>query len=254
MTRPKLSAAIITFNEEHNIRACLESVAWFDEIIVVDSGSTDRTVALCKDYTDRIVERPWPGHVLQKQFALDQATGDWILSLDADERLSGAAAADIRTHVIDKNPEADGFIFPRLSCYLGRWIRHGGWFPDCKLRLVRRGCARWGGKDPHDKLELSGTARKLQGEILHYVYRDISHQLATIDSFSGITAAQWLRSNKRLSLFELVFRPPVRFLEMYAWKRGFLDGMPGLIIAVLSSYYVFLKYAKLWELHNKNKD
>ncbi len=243
----KLSAAIIAFNEEKKIRQCLESVKWMDEIIVVDSFSTDKTVEICRLYTDKVFQREWPGHVKQKQFALKQATGDWILSLDADERLSPKAIANIK-EALAGSPSVDGFSFPRVSFYLGRWIRHGGWYPDRKLRLVRKGCAWWGGDDPHDKLMTNGEVQNLQGEILHYVYNDISHQLNTVDSFSRVSAQEWHKQGKRFNLLLLLCRPLIRFLEMYIWKGGILDGMPGFIIAVISSYYVFLKYAKLWEL------
>jgi glycosyltransferase involved in cell wall biosynthesis len=248
MNTPRISATIITFNEEHNIRTCLESVRWVDEIVVVDSFSTDNTAAICREYSARVIQRDWPGHVAQKQFALEQAGGEWVISLDADEWLSPEAIEEIRRTVIMGHPAADGYVLPRQSYYLGRWIRHGGWYPDRKLRLVRRGCARWGGEDPHDKLLLSGTAGELKGKILHRVYADIAQQLRTVDSFSTISARQWFRRGRRFSLLAMLVRPPIRFLETYAWKGGFLDGMPGFIIAVISSYYVFLKYAKLWEL------
>jgi len=247
MNAPRISAAIITFNEEKNIKSCLESIQWLDEIIVVDSFSTDRTVEICRQYTDRVLQRRWPGHVRQKQFALEQATGDWILCLDADEQLSPEAAQEIREKILQGAPAADGYIFPRQSYYLGRWICHGGWYPDSKLRLVRRGRARWGGDDPHDKLIVTGKTENITGRILHYVYRDISHQLKTVDSFSTISARQWYDKGAGFNLFMMLVRPPIRFLEMYVWKKGLLDGMPGFIIAVVSSYYVFLKYAKLWE-------
>ncbi len=242
-----VSATIITFNEEDNIERCLDSVSWADEIVVVDSFSTDNTVALCRRYTDKIIQRQWPGHVLQKQFALEQAAGPWVLSLDADEELSAEARDEIRTALLDGSTPAEGFVFPRQSYYLGRWIRHGGWYPDKKLRLVRKHRARWTGRDPHDKLQVRGTTVRLQGRILHYVYKDISHQLKTVDSFSSISARNWQQDGKSFSLPMLLFRPPIRFLETYVWKRGFLDGLPGFIIAVISSYYVFCKYAKLWE-------
>ena len=247
MGDPLLSVAIITFNEEHTIRECLASVAWADEIVVVDSCSTDATVAVCREFTDCVVQRPWPGHVLQKQYALEQTRGAWILCLDADERLSAAAADEVRA-IVRAADAADGYTFPRRSFYLGRWIRHGGWYPDRKLRLVRRGRGRWTGTDPHDKLVTDGVTRDCAGSIDHYVYRDISQQLATVDSFSRITAAQWHRAGVRPRLLPMLVRPALKFLETYIWKRGMLDGMPGFIIAVISSYYVFLKHAKLWEL------
>jgi len=248
--RQRLSVTVITLNEEHTIPACLQSVAWADEIIIVDSFSTDRTAELCRQYTDKVIQRQWPGHVRQKQYALEQASGDWILSLDADERLSPEATEEIRRTVLNGSPSADGFILPRQSYYLGRWIRHGGWYPDYKLRLVRRGTASWGGEDPHDKLLLTGRAAKLQGRIIHYVYAGISDQLRTVDAFSKITAEQWHSQGRRSSLVLMLGKPLARFLECYFWKCGFLDGMPGLIIAVITSYYAFLKFAKLWELQH----
>lgn len=250
MSSPKISATIITFNEEKNIRQCLESVKWVYEIIVVDSFSNDRTAAIAKEYTEKVIQREWPGYVKQKQFALEQATGDWILCLDADESLSPEASEEIKNRILDGSTSADGFMFPRLSFYLGRWIKHGGWYPDRKLRLVRKGKARWGGEDPHDKLILNGEAERLQGKILHYVYSNISKQLKTVDSFSTVSAQQWHSQGKRFNLFLMLVKPPIRFLERYLWKRGFLDGMAGFVIAVISSYYVFLKYCKLWELKN----
>jgi hypothetical protein len=171
------------------------------------------------------------------------------MCLDADERLSDEAIEEIKNKVLKVSRSADGFLFPRQSHYLGRWIRHGGWYPDKKLRLIRRGKAKWGGSDPHDKLIINGKTESFRGKIFHYVYGNISHQLKTVDSFSSISAEKWNNEGKYFRLFMLLFRPPIRFLEMYIWKMGFLDGMPGFIIAVISSYYVFLKYAKLWELH-----
>ncbi|MCX5901121.1 MAG: glycosyltransferase family 2 protein [Proteobacteria bacterium] len=254
MATPKLTAAIITFNEEKNICRCLESVRWTDELIVVDSFSTDRTVELARQYTGNVLQRTWAGHVLQKQFALEQATGDWIISLDADEELSADAAAEIRSALADAPLNVNGYSFPRRSFYLGRWIRHGGWYPDRKLRLVRRGHARWGGQDPHDKLMADGQTRDLQGNILHYVYSDIAHQLRTVDSFSRITAELWLEKGKRAEPAAMLCKPVAKFFGAYVWKLGMLDGMPGLIISVISAYYVFLKYAKLWELQKGQKN
>jgi glycosyltransferase involved in cell wall biosynthesis len=229
MTVPTISATVITYNEERNIGDCLESIAWVDELIVVDSLSSDKTVDICAHYTRNIVQRPWPGHVLQKQFALEQATGDWILCLDADERLSPGAQEGIKAEIHSAAQDLDGFVFPRHSYYLGR------------------GRGRWAGIDPHDKLIVAGKTKPLQSEILHYVYRNLSHQLTTVDSFSAITARQWQGQGKKFSLVPLLVKPPAKFFECYIWKKGFLDGLPGFIIAVASSFYVFLKYAKFWE-------
>ncbi len=254
MPAPTISATVITYNEEANIRACLESITWVDELIVVDSGSSDHTVAICREFTPHVVQRPWPGHVQQKQFALEQAHGDWILSLDADERLAAGAQEEIRREIRSATDRLAGFVFSRHSYYLGRWINHGGWYPDYKLRLIRRGRGRWTGIDPHDKLQVDGATKRLKSEILHYVYRNLSHQLMTVDSFSAIAARQWQDRGETFRLHSLLLRPPAKFLECYVWKKGFLDGLPGFIIAVASSFYVFLKYAKLWEAQQHKPD
>lgn len=252
MEKVKLSVCIITYNEAENIRDCLESIKWADEIIVVDSLSNDRTIVICREFTDRIFQRPWPGYIEQKNFAIEQATQPWVLCLDADERLSPLAAEEVIHEVSHANNPCAGFISPRHSYYLGRWINHGGWYPDYKLRLFKRGKAQWGGKNPHDKLILDGKAQHLRGDILHMVYRDLSDQLKTVDSFSSIIARDWIREGKGFNPFALLFHPPVKFCETYIFKLGFLDGYPGLLISLVSSFYCFLKYAKLWELRKGN--
>lgn len=255
---PKISVVILTLNEEENIRACIESVSWADEIIIVDSFSTDNTLTICREYKAIIIQKEWPGHVKQKQFGIEQAAGEWVLSLDADERLSPEAVEELHNKILSSSSAVQGFILPRQSYYLGKWIRHGGWYPDYKLRLFRKGTAKQCGHEPHDKFVVNGLTKKFDGNILHYPYRDISDQLKTVDTFSCSVASLWHREGKAFSLFLLLllllFRPKIRFLEMYIWKLGFLDGMPGFIIAVVSSYYIFLKYAKLWELQRGVSD
>jgi glycosyltransferase involved in cell wall biosynthesis len=246
--RPPISACIITFNEEENICDCLESIKWIKEIIVVDSFSKDRTVAICHEYTDKVFQKAWQGHVKQKNCALDYASNEWVLCLDADERVSPELKEEIEHRLLEDAHSFDGYFFPRHSYYLGRWINHGGWYPDYKLRLFRKSKGRWGGKDPHDKIVLNGSTTYLKGKLLHYVYKDLSHQLQTVDNFSTITAKILEQEGEKFSLLKLLFRPPFRFLEMYVIKKGFRDGLPGFIIAVSSSFYIFLKYAKLWEM------
>lgn len=242
----KISVSIITFNEEHNLIDCLESVRGCDEIVVVDSFSTDRTVEIARRYTDRVIQRAWPGYVAQKNFALEQCTGDWILCLDADERCTPELRDEIRGALVVSDSTV-GYTMSRHTRYLGRWINHGGWYPDRKLRLVRRGRARWEGVDPHDKLVADGPTADLQGEIHHFTYRSFAHQLRIVNKFSDVAVDEWIKEGRLPSLFLMLFHPPIKFLECYVWKLGFLDGLAGFIIAVTSSFYAFAKHVKLWE-------
>ncbi|MBW1679690.1 MAG: glycosyltransferase family 2 protein [Deltaproteobacteria bacterium] len=248
MSPEKLSVCVITYNEEGNIRDCLESVKWAHEIVVVDSFSEDKTADICKEYTDKVLQRKWPGYVEQKNFIIQQAKGDWILSLDADERVSPELQEDINAVLQGQMDNFDGFYFPRHSFYLGRWINHGGWYPDYKLRLYKQKKGKWAGQYLHEKVMVSGGVGYLSGELIHYVYKNIADQLKTVDNFSTISAQELHKAGKKFRLWLPLFRPWFRFLEMYVIKRGVLDGFPGFVIAVVSSYYVFLKYAKLWEL------
>lgn len=254
MKRPPLSACIITFNEEKNIRDCLESVKWVEEIVVVDSISQDATVSLCRLFTDKVYEKEWQGYVQQKNDALKYASNAWVLCLDADERVSPELREEIEHHLSREGNRLDGYYFRRHSYYLGRWINHGGWYPDYKLRLFKKSKGSWGGQDPHDKVILKGATACLKGELLHFVYRNLSHQLQTVDSFSTITATGLDKAGERFNPLPLIYRPALKFIETYLIKRGFMDGLPGLIIAVTSSFYVFLRYAKLWELQRQRKE
>jgi len=246
---PKISACIICFNEKDNIRACLESLKWVDEIVVVDSYSTDGTVEICREYTGKVFQNKWPGFVNQKNYALSLAANDWVISLDADEAVSPELKAEIETlWQTDAPKEYSGFYIPRKTIYLGKWIKHGGWYPDRKLRLFKKSAGKWGGIDPHDRVELSeGQTKKLESPIIHTNYRNISDQLRTVDSFSTTAAQALLERGKRFSLLALIFGPPVKFIETYLFKLGFLDGLPGFIIAANSAFYIFNKHAKMWE-------
>jgi glycosyltransferase involved in cell wall biosynthesis len=247
-SRATLGVSIITRDEEDRIGDCLASVAFADEVLVVDSGSTDRTVAIARELGARVIVRDWPGYVAQKNFALEQATTDWVLCLDADERVSPRLAQQIRG-AVDAAPAATaGYRMARKTFYLGRWIMHGGWYPDWKVRLVRRGRARWGGIDPHDRLEPEGQVGTLAGDLEHRTYRDIKDHLRTIDRFSSVAAGELHARGRGGALAGMLLNAPAKFLKMYVLKRGFLDGLPGFVVAVLGSYYVFLRYAKLWEM------
>ncbi len=244
--KPRVSASIICRDEEHNIEECLRSVAWCDEIVVVDSGSKDHTVELAKKHTERVVFHEWPGYVAQKNYALDQCTGDWVVSLDADERCT----PELRAAIERELPGADGlagFEVRRHVKYLGRWINHGGWYPDWKLRVVRKGKARWGGSDPHDKLLPDGPVRRLDAEIHHFTYRDFAHQIRIINHFSDVVSGELDRQGKGWPVLRALVRPPWKFFECYFWKLGFLDGFPGFVIAAGSAFYIFARYVKLWE-------
>jgi glycosyltransferase involved in cell wall biosynthesis len=246
-SRLPVTAFVVTFNESRNIDDCLASVAWCDEIVVVDSNSTDDTVEKARRHTDRVETRPWEGHVRQKGYAMSRARNDWVFLIDADERVSPALREEILAVLPSAPEDLAGYRVPRLTRYLNRWIRHGGWYPDAKLRLFRRSRARITGEDPHERVEAAGRTADLRGDLFHYTYRNLSHQLKTIDFFSDIEAENFRKAGTRPGVIRMLLHPAVKLLETYIVKAGFLDGMPGLIISVSTAYYVFLKYAKRWE-------
>jgi glycosyltransferase involved in cell wall biosynthesis len=244
---PLLSLVVIAKNEADRIGKLLDIASVADEVIVVDSGSSDGTIELCRSRGARVVHHEWEGYALQKQFALEIARGEWILNLDADEALSQELAEEILAAIRTADPHVGGFSMPRLSRYLNRWIRHGGWYPDRKVRLVRKGHGRWVGDGLHEQLLVTGTVKELQGPLLHYVYRDISDQVNTINRFSTLSADNRKASGSKGYVLLGLFHAVGKFLECAIWKLGILDGLPGIIIAVNSAFYVFLKHAKAWE-------
>jgi len=250
MSREKLdiSAVIITYNEEKNIRRCLESLTWAREIVVIDSGSADATVRIAREYTDRVISHPFEGYVRQKNFALDQTALDWVLSVDADEVVTPELLARIRAVWPDQRERYDGFTVNRLSRFSGKWIRHCGWYPDRKLRLFRRSKGRWTGEELHEKVRLDGQVMVLDADLLHYTYENLFENIGKIQSYSTIFARAQHERGRRASLWDLLTRPPAKFLKSYLLRRGFLDGRHGLILSLTAAFYVFLKYAKLWEL------
>lgn len=248
----KVSGIVVCFNEEKNIEKCLKSLLWADEIIVVDSYSTDNTVSICKKYTDKIYQREWPGINKQKEYAVSLSQNEWVFVLDADEMASEGLAKEILERLESDNNKFDGYMVKRHTYYLGKWIDHGGWYPDYKLRLFKKSKGYFGGEDPHDKIIVNGNVARLEGEIYHYTYENISHHIRTINNFSDVVSQKMLEKSEKFVLPKMLAKPLIKFFETYVYKLGFLDGIQGLIISVLSSYYVFLKYAKLWELR-KNK-
>ncbi len=252
--KPFLSVCIITGNEEENIRRCLESVAWADEIVVVDSFSRDRTVEIVREFTDRVFQHRWMGYIGQKAIARDLARGEWILFVDADEAVSPALRAEILAAFRRGVPESvAGFAFPRQVWFLHRWIRHGDWYPDTKLRLFRKARGRCCGIEPHERIEVDGEVRRFRAPLYHYTYDDIADQLSTLNRFTSIGAQSAAKGRRRSRLFLLwcmFLHPPFRFLRCYVLKRGFLDGIAGLVIARTVAFGTFAKYAKLWELQS----
>ena len=248
-----LSVVIITRDEASNIAGALESVAWANDVVVVDSGSTDDTVAIARRYTDRVTSREWEGYGAQKNYATGLAAHDWVLSLDADERISSELTQEIDA-VMRGGPPVQGYRIPRTTRYLGRWIRSTDWYPDHQLRLYDRRVARWSTRHVHESVSVKGRVGKLRAEILHYAYRGLSHHLATIDRYTALSVKQMVAEHQQAGWLDLIGHPPLVFLRNYMWRRGFRDGVPGLIISLMNSYYVFLKFAKLWEHQRRDRD
>jgi glycosyltransferase involved in cell wall biosynthesis len=248
---PKLSVTVITKNEAAHIAAALESVSWADEIIVVDAQSTDDTPALARRFTPRVDVREWPGYVAQKNYAASIASHDWILSLDADERVTPELGAQIRAALAHDPPSHAAFEMPRVTWHLGRWIRTTDWYPDYKLRLYDRRSARWTGQYVHEDVSVNGTVGRLRAELQHYPYRDIADHLETIDRYTTYAARQMHESGRRSGLVQIAGHPPLAFLRNYIARGGIRDGVPGFIISSLNAYYVFLKFAKLRELQER---
>lgn len=249
MSTPKLSVAIITYNEEKNIERCLASVAELaDEIVVVDSFSSDQTQTLCQPFGVRFIKNAFAGHIEQKNFALEQCQFDFILSLDADEALSTELRASIQEQKQLGFPRS-GYHFNRLTQHTGHWVRFCGWYPDQKLRLIKKGQAQWKGLNPHDILTLhQGKSFYLKGDLLHYSYNSISEHVAQTNKFTTIAAHAAFKLGGRSSLFKIVSRPVLKFVRDYFWKQGFRDGRMGFIICSINALSALLKYAKLWDL------
>ena len=242
-----LSVVIITLNEEANLARTLSSVAWADEIIVVDSGSTDRTREVAESFHARLFVEPWKGFAAQKNSALQKAAGDWILSLDADEEVEPALAEEIRT-ALSANPSAAGFRIPRKNFFLGRWIKHGGFYPDTKLRLFRRGAGQVEDRMVHEDIQLDGIASRLQNHLLHHAYPTLESYIEHMNRYSSLGAQ--MATEKRthgFSLIDIVLRPKLTFLYNYVLRLGFLDGREGLLLHLYHAAYVSWKYAKAWE-------
>ncbi len=248
----KISGVVITYNEEENIEECLQSMhEVVDELIVVDSFSTDQTRGLAEKFNVKFIEHTFEGHIEQKNYAIDQASNDWVLSLDADERLSENLQSVIKLLRKD-GAKADGYRFNRLNNYCGQWIKHGGWYPDSKIRLWNRKKGKWGGVNPHDTVVMNegATTKAVKADILHYTYRKMEDHITQMNKFSTIAALEDHKKGKKANvIIHLIFYPILNFLKNYIIRLGFLDGYAGFVVCKNGAYYRFLKYAKLRNLN-----
>lgn len=253
-----LSVTIIAFNEEANIARAIRSVSWADEILVVDSGSTDATVKIATDLHAKVIHHPWKGYGQQKNFAQNQAAHEWILNIDADEEVPLPLAEEIRTTLLrlaQGEVKTGGFYLPRKTYYLGHWIQHGGWYPNYLIRLADRRLGRWSEPQVHEKWEVA-TSTRFQHPLNHYAFPRIEDQILTNLKFARLGAADLKAKGQRGSLIRLIFKPLGKFFETFFLKKGFLDGLPGFIISVNATYSMFMKYAFLLEedLKHENPD
>jgi glycosyltransferase involved in cell wall biosynthesis len=241
----RVSVIIITRNEAHNIADCLRSVAWADEIVVVDSGSDDGTPEVALQFTDKVYAIPWYGYSANKNFALSKATGEWVLWLDADERVPEDLAHEIQT-TLAQGAAVDGYEIPRLAFFMGRWIRHGGWYPAHVLRLFRRGRGHFSDHPVHEGVVLQGSRGRLRHPLLHYTDLTLEHYFGKLNTYTTLSARMQLARGKSAGLWHMLARPLHTFVKMYVFKAGFLDGVQGLMLALLSAGHTFAKYAKVW--------
>ncbi len=249
---PQLSVVIITYNEENNIGRCIDSILPIaDDVVVIDSYSTDKTEEIVLTKSCRFIQHTFEGHIEQKNWAISQAKYKHILSLDADEALSPELQKEISS--VKENWTKDGYYFNRLTNYCGKWIKHSGWYPDQKLRLWDSNKGSWGGTNPHDRYELQqgSSQMHLKGDLLHYSYNSISQHINQIEKFSTIAAKQAVAKNKHVGIVSLVFKPIWKFFRDYLFKLGFLDGYYGFVICALSAFATFVKCTKIIELNKK---
>jgi len=251
----KISATIITLNEESNIKAACESVAWADEVLIVDSESTDATLSIARSCGARVITNRWPGFAAQKQFAVEQAQNEWIFSLDADERVS----AELRRSIEDLRKQSDsnlanGYQIARSTNYQGHWIRGGGWYPDRQLRLFKKSAGHWKKRHIHESVQMNSGARveRLRGDILHYTVRDAANHHRMIgERYAPLAALQMYEEGKRTSALKIATVGPLAFVRSFVLKTGFRDGLAGLSIASFAAHHAFLKHLMLWEMQNK---
>ena len=252
VTHNELSAVIITHNEEDNIRDCLESVKWADEIVVLDSDSDDRTAEICREYDIRFYNESWKGFSHQKNSAISKATKNWVLCLDADERVIPELRKEIESILKSTNPK-DGYFIPRKSFFLGRWIKHCGWYPDYYLRLFKKGKGFFKIREVHEAIDLNGSTGHMKNPLEHYTYKTISDYIQRLDHYSTLAAKELLRENKIYGIHHIILKPLYTFINMYIIRLGLLEGYYGFMLSALYSFYTFSKYIKLRELQVTKK-
>jgi glycosyltransferase involved in cell wall biosynthesis len=246
---PAISGCVIARDDAARIERCLASLAWTDEtVVVIDERSRDETEPLARRAGARVLRHAYQGNLEQKNFALDQLKTDWVVALDADEALSPELSARLRERLAGDPEELDGIELNRVTRHLGRWLRHGDFHPDWQLRVFRRSRGRWAGSNPHGRVRVAGRVERLAGDLEHASYSGLADQLERVQEYSRVEAEELHRRGRRARISDLCLRPPARFLRAYLLKAGFLDGMPGFLIAAITAFHVFLKYAKLWEL------
>ena len=247
----KISASVIVFNEADNIAELCESLDWADEIVIVDSNSTDRTVEIARKFTDKIFQREFAGYKDKHQFADAQTTGDWIFWIDADERVTPDLRASIsQLRNRDDNDLPDGFHIARKTFYLGKWIRFCGWYPDYQMRLYRKSKSFWDGIAPHETARVQGKVETLSGELVHFTKHDLSEHHRVLERYASLAAEYKFNHGETASKSSIFFGPIGAFLRTFVLKQGFRDGTRGLIISMFTAYGVFLKKAKVWERNN----
>lgn len=250
MSRQTISVAIIAYNEKDNIRRCLESLSWADEIVVVDNGSDDGTLDICAEFKCRVIHHEWEGYARQKNFSLSQASCDWILSLDADEVITDAGSSEIQSTI--ESASFDVYSIPRLNSFLGRWMHHGGWYPDRQIRLFRKGCGEFKLVPIHESFQPYKQDTKigrLNQPMQHYTYNSVSSFMKKSETYSSLDADRMISQGKlpKSMISALIFSMPIKFAEVYIYKSGWKDGIHGFISATLISSRVFTRTVKIWE-------
>jgi len=251
----KISAFVVCKNEEDHLDLCLHSLSFCDEILVVDSFSTDRSLDICKAHNVKVIQREWPGYRLQKEFATQQLTHDWVLFIDADEYVSD----ELRDEIISlrdgtskyKLSEYSGFFVNRVMFHFGMWWRKGGWYPEYRLRFFRKAEVKWGGKEPHETTSVSGKTATLSGELYHFSYENLKDQVSKLSSHAFVRAESDFKDGKRSSITAIITRPLTRFIKFYFFKKGYRHGTPAVVVGLTEAFYTFLKYARLWELERE---